>query len=208
MKKLIAICAFLLTACAASLHGASTSVPADQNLVKDGGLLSKKPCGPPCFNGIIPGVTTEEEAAATINKLQEVFADCKTFDFTSSGGYRGVKCASVNIGYKNSLVEQVSFTPSSMISVQQIIDLYGPPDSVTVVIDSLPDFPNRTSMALYFDSIQTMIGVGEQNGVQFTIQPTTGIASVIYLSEQSYNETRSFPNHQMWRGYNLYVGTR
>lgn len=208
MKKLIAICLFLLTACAAGLHGAPTSLSANQNPVKDGGLLSKKPCGPPCFNGIIPGVTTDKEAAATIEKLQEIFTDCRPFDLTYSGGRRGLNCTFVNIGHQNSLVDQVSFTPSNMISVQQLLDLYGPPDSQFVGIVSLPDSPSRTSMTLYFNPIQTMIGLGEQNGTQFTIQPTTGVTSVIYLSKQSYDEARSFPNIEMWRGYNVYIGTR
>ena len=207
MKKLVLICFFLLTACTAG-YGASTSMPANQNSLIESGLLSKKPCGPPCFYGITPGVTTDKEAVAIIEKLPEIFIDCKPFDLTSSGGRRGVKCVSVNISFQNLLVDQVSFTFSNMISVQRLIDLYGPPDSVTVSIVSLPDFPDRTGMALYFDSIQTMVGVGEQNGSHFTIQPTTGITPVIYLSEQNYKKNRSFPNHEKWQGYDVYMGTR
>jgi hypothetical protein len=209
MKQFISTCFLIaLVACSAKIDNPSTPVAEGQNPVKDGGLLSKKPCGPPCFYGIVPGITTDTDAANTMEKTSDIFSSCKAFDFTRTGGNRGANCTYANVGYKNSAVDMVSFAPSSKVSVQQVIDLYGPPDSVSVRIVSLPDSPDRTSMALYFDAIQTMIGLGEQEGARFTVQPSTEVTLAIYLSTSSYAETRNLPNNQGWQGYDVYLGIR
>ncbi|MBI1794755.1 MAG: hypothetical protein HYR70_11280 [Chloroflexi bacterium] len=208
MKKLIlsAWLLVLLVACTAKYNIQPTLVRGNQ--VKDGGLLTKKPCGPPCFFGITPVITDEEQATKTMEKMPDIFANCKSFDFTSTGGKRGTNCTYVNIGYKNAVVDLVSFTPSDGISVGQVIDLYGSPNSVSVGIVSLPDSPDRTTMTLFFDQIQTMIGMGEQSGPQFAVQPITSVVTVVYLSKNGYEESRNTPTNQKWNGYGVYTGTR
>jgi hypothetical protein len=52
----------------------------------DGGLLSREPCGPPCFFGIIPGVSSKDDAI-TMLRSHELYLDCSEYDNTSQGGF-------------------------------------------------------------------------------------------------------------------------
>ena len=202
MKKILYIITFiLLTGCTSRIfikHGIST------NNIGDGGFISKNPCGPPCFFGITPGITTDKDISYLLNVLPDVITNCKEYDFTSEGGKNGLICDYINITYRNNIVDVIGFSLSKNITIQQVIDSYGNPDLVDIDIISLPDKPYTTGMILYFDRIQTILQPPDQKGRKFTIDKDTRIIRIVYLTNNEYLETRGIEGHIPWRGYGTY----
>ena len=89
--------------------------------IKDGGLLSGEPCGPPCFIGIIPGVTTEEQVYQII-KNQNLNALCEKDDKVARGGERGITCSNIFIvtfANKSNLVNGLGYTILEIITARR-----------------------------------------------------------------------------------------
>ena len=96
--------------------------------IGDGGLLSDLPCGPPCFQKIYPGITTEQSVQKT---LQDFSQPCRDIDFPGTT-FKVIDCQGVSISFRDSIVDDVSFYPSAIITVQEVIDKYGAPEGVSI----------------------------------------------------------------------------
>ena len=209
MKKILLLgLVFLAAACSRTTAVVSTPIPESQNTIADGGFLTKRPCGPPCFYGIVPGTTTVSQAGERMENSGTMFSHCKPFDFSSMGGRRGADCDYVNLGYQGDIVSMVSFSPDIVINMQAVLDNYGPPSLISVGIIALPDKPDKTRMVLYLDSIHSMLQLLDQDGNEYNVSPETKVSSVIYLSIDRYKEIRDLPGNLSWQGFKSYVGTR
>jgi hypothetical protein len=202
-----------LTACTivTDTTGIATGTPSPVPIVNntnDGGFFSDDPCGPPCFFDIIPGISTEEEVLASVEKFSHIFQNCESYDFTSSGGYRSLVCTYVTIGYRNSRVGVVGFKPSAQITLQQVIDRYGSPDLFAVGFVNLPEYPPRARAVLFFDQIHTMLYPPDRDGEEFVFSAGTQIISITYLSKAEYESTRNIKRNILWKGYGVYPATR
>jgi hypothetical protein len=203
MKKIISIgVSLFLVGCAIT-----TTTPRISADIKDGGFLSKEPCGPPCFFNITPGGTTEAEVQEVVISQKNVFQDCNLIDDTSKGGGRGLYCDyDIGIGYDGHVVDGVSFSPATNITLQQVIDQYGPPDLVIATVISLPDHPFKSHTVLYYDHFHGMLGIGDQSGTEFNIDPGTTITIISYTSEKRYQQIMSVIKSSgvSWQGYGIY----
>lgn len=172
--------------------------------IGDGGFITRQPCGPPCYQNISPGVTTEKDAR---NILQNMGEPCVDFDYTNEGGYRGLICENVTMGFVNHIVDALTFYPSTAITVQQVIEAYGPPDRVCAYISSiLPDEPQRSNMMLFYDRFQAILELTEQDGIEFKVNPSTGVSSIGYLTEADYQYHQNLlvDNVSPWNSYERY----
>jgi hypothetical protein len=175
--------------------------------VGDGGFLSLNPCGPPCFYGITPGITTDAQVQEIITNFKDIFPKCEETDLTRSGGGRSLSCADgIGMSYNNHLVDGISFSPSVNLSIQQVIDLYGSPDLVEVIVLSLTEAPIKSTMVLYYDDLHTALGLDEQSGTSFIIDPDSKISSIAYHTENSYNDFRTLAIKigTPWQGFGTY----
>jgi hypothetical protein len=211
MRKflLVLVCLAVLSAsCAVSSSLFPTSTTSsDSNALRDGGFISQKPCGPPCFFGIIPGETTEIEGEQARQNLGNVFVGCETFDKTASGA-RVLSCIDgVGVTYNKHLVEGVGFSPLEDITVQEVIEKYGPPDQVDVFLVSLPDYPYRVGASLSYDRLQTVLGFPEKDGRDYAINPNSKITSVAYYTKSKYQYLRDATSGGAvpWGGFKTYL---
>ena len=177
--------------------------------LKDGGFLSGEPCGPPCFLGITPNVTTEEQAVQIL-KAKGLYRNCHIFNNEDESGLRGAACADVEIAYYRSsdLVGSISFSPSQPITVEMVIAKYGNPDAVSVsTIWFNWEKQPTTSMGLIYDRIHAVVGLGEQESSTFYLTPTTRISAVGY-SDQTFPSVREYEAiakyRSSWQGYGWY----
>lgn len=175
--------------------------------VGDGGFLSGDPCGPPCFWGIVPGVTTEAETMQ-IFKARGLFEKCETYNNEAESGSRGLSCASsVGIVFRRNtdIVEEVGFKPSSRITVEDVIAEYGEPDFVLVTRTSIPEYP-RTGMIFYYDDMKARLVLPDQKGSSFQIEASIKIENIGYADKASYNDSISRIRKflQNWNGYTEY----
>jgi len=180
----------------------------NNNAIKDGGFFTNEPCGIPCFFEITPGITTEEGAYESIRKHKEVFNNCNPFDHTVEGGVRGLTCAFVSLAFKNSYLYVINFTPSTPISLQQVIDTYGPPDLIAIYDTNLPEYATVLRADLFFDEIRTILSPPEQEGETINISAETSITGIIYSSIDEYESFAKLEGNVPWKGYGLYPASR
>jgi len=169
----------------------------------DGGFLSHDPCGPPCFFGITPGVTTEAEAREIMEQHPEISNGCEDFDFSKEGGMRGIRCYNkygLRIGFTDDVVGGIGFRPTK-ITLQQVLNAYGIPTSLRVGIVSLPDYPLRVRMILCFDQISADLILSDQDGKEFVVTGDTATASIGYYPA---GESCVLPEDVTWNGYGAY----
>jgi len=171
--------------------------------INDGGLLSSHPCGPPCFWNILPGTTTKNQVNEILKEMN-ILETCKSFDYTSESGMRGIKCSSfaVTLDNKLDIVSGVGFSPAISITVGEIIDKFGSPNSVLVSPLGLPESDPKTSMTLYYDALHMSIRLSEANANVYEIDPNTIVLSIGYNDEHSYLSIKRY--YSDWLGYGTY----
>lgn len=167
----------------------------------DGGFLSEKPCGPPCFYGIIPGITSKDDLEEIL-KLNSF--SCTFFDYTHSSGAQGFMCpwGGIALSDEGNIVIGVSFWPSSKIRLWQVIDKYGEPDYVRTGIVSLPDAKVRVGMMLGFRKIRTWIELEEQSAPKYTVREDSLVRHIGYSDHFDHQ-----PSDVVWKGYGEYDWT-
>jgi len=169
----------------------------------DGGILSAKPCGPPCFWNVIAGQTREAEARQIFTDVLKL-NDCHEFDNEATSGLRGVSCnflVGINFRRGSDIVAGISYKPPESLTLQDVISHHGQPDTVDIVASGLPEHP-RTVMTLHFDHIRTSLILVEQEGYLFTVTPSTSISSVGYADDETYAVMRA--GALSWHGYDTY----
>jgi hypothetical protein len=206
LRSGIVTCFLLL----ALIPACTPSVPNfDQNIrsVRDGGFLSGEPCGPPCFVGIVPGVTRETEAIRIV-KAERLCGNYETFDNEPSG-YRGFICtpSGVYVSFRpgTDIVELVGYYLSPSITLGDVIARYGEPDAVSVGAIGIPEIP-KTMMSIYYDSLKSQLFLCDQEGVTFRAEPATGICRIGYSDVASYERQKNQLRELLasWNGYGEY----
>ena len=168
--------------------------------IEDGGFLSEEPCGPPCFWGIVPGKTTEEQA---IEILQErgIFELCSAFDRERAGGERGIECGSrvfISFELGSDIVRGLRFNPPSTITVQDVIEKYGEPESVEV--GGVGVHVLNYQMLLAYPKMFTLIRLSYQKEYPYLLTPLTSVREIVYYPEFG----GEFSLREVWRGYGEY----
>ncbi len=172
--------------------------------VGDGGFLSEVPCGPPCFWGITPDITTEEDAIKTFQKHFDI-SNCD--EWPELGSHKEIACDPVIIEFSTfGKVNHISYSSSQQITIGDAIAKYGQPNAVKVLGWSEDNGGLTTSvtMLLYFDNIHTIIGLPQQEGTNYDVAPGTVVGGINYPGSDSWEGTRY--DAQSWHGYDKYEG--
>lgn len=187
----------------------------------DFGIVSQEPCGPPCFQGITPGVTTIEDAYLNLLKAG---APCRMSESRFEAGARvdseDVECYSgkgyISIqsrhlsGQQDTdeakvIVDSIMLKPPTKVTVGQLIARYGPPDAVREA--TFQDRPgNQSFMSFYFDEQQTYVEFPIQRAAAYTVAPDTAIESVSYRTAADYQKViDDRTDTLLWKGYGMYA---
>jgi hypothetical protein len=179
--------------------------------IRDGGFLSGEPCGPPCFLGIIPGVTREEQAARQLSQMG-LYEKCYATNNESEGGLRGTLCYKAAITYfrGTDIVGAIGFRPPQHLTVEMTITEYGEPDAVSVASNWFSwEKQPTTSMALIYQDAGTsvIVDLGQQEGATFEIAPPTLIDWIDY-SDNTFPSSSEYESSAKylspWHGYGTY----
>lgn len=193
----IIVCSLILL----GLTSCFLAIPATPMIdVEDGGFLSGEPCGPPCFWGIVPGETTEAEV---IKILQErgVFETCEAFDREARGGERGIKCGSrvfISFEQGGDVVQGLGFNPTSTITVQDVVEKYGEPESVEV--GALGVHVLDYQLILAYPKMLTLVRLSLQQEYPYVLEPVTPVKNIVYYLEFG----GEFSLKGVWHGYGEY----
>ncbi|MFZ3069774.1 MAG: hypothetical protein WA110_01445, partial [Anaerolineaceae bacterium] len=180
MKKVIIILAvyLLLVSCSASKSPESES----GTDFGDGGLFSATPCGPPCFYGITPGITTREEVSNILYAEDSVFEGCEAFDNRAYSGLEGIACNFhvFSLVFEDDLVDNVAFTPGFAITLEQVIEEYGEPSRLYTFSTSFQEYPIYGEVKLCFNNIKMMAWLPPQEGDTYHVSADSTIESISY----------------------------
>lgn len=209
---------FVIASCQSKIQGtklSSISVPTLQHstltpvqwhkVIQDGGFLSGEPCGPPCFWGVTPGVTTIDQVYQILD-ARGLRPYCSKYD--NGYGARGIDC-SFRLGFsfteQTDDIDGVGFFPSVPITLEDVINKYGSPSHVLALIGGLPDYPQRVDLRLYYDDIFTVLDFLEIEGEVYPLEAGTVVQYIDYSDRTAYEEIRNLP-FQPWVGYGKYAG--
>jgi hypothetical protein len=165
----------------------------------DGGFLSQKPCGPPCFAGIVPGQTSEAEAIR-ISELIDHLRECHLEDRPNQGRWIECQGAIVNIDKSTSIVDSLGFRTLEVLTLGDAIAQYGKPDYLYFVPDGTPEHPYIRGLVC-FDMISARVDLERQQW------PTYEITSALEITNISYGQSCfAGLDHwkEEWRGYGDY----
>lgn len=221
---MLAFCLIMLPACTLQLTPeiTNTSVP-DRNIeptqkplhrpvpgpttvvplpIGDGGLLTKDPCGPPCFLGVVPDVTTYDETVQILTDYQ-YWDDCKEWDTYEDTGTLGIRCSETftfEFDQDKSHVIFVVYGPQQEITVQDLIDEFGEPAYLNVIVTGYEELTWEASMRMYYPDFKMAIWLEDQKGGSYLLEPTTKIDNVRYLGGD-LDDSIFRPHKQDWQGY-------
>ena len=193
----------------ALMMGACNTAPAQGPLINigDGGFLSEKPCGPPCFMGIIPGESSETDVISVLKDLN-IFSGCEAFINQSDDSEKGYICRGlviVRMDRSSNLVTSIGYQPDDTIHVKEAITKFGPPNYL-MVVNSSPTEIVKIGMILYYDRPPMAIVLPNQGGVSYDLLPDITIENIGYSSKSDYDQLiQSFSKFFLtWKGYSEY----
>jgi len=205
-RLLFSIVAFtmVVTACKADNQPDITAIPTIVPIdVGDGGFFSNHPCGPPCFLGIQPDRTTYDEAMDILS-TNEYLEYCREWNNEHDGGGRGITCGDsfvISLDPDGKLVTGLGFDPTSIITVQDVVDQFGDPANVSVTSGG---YAKTTSvMQLLYPQNKMIIILERQDGEVFIVSPDTEVDTVAYDGEKHYETFIKWA--QKWSGFGEYI---
>jgi hypothetical protein len=100
------------------------------------GLAYGEPCKPPCWERLVPGVSTEDEVRQTLQRLRE---NGEIYEYSCGGrvcdvaGVPGAPSGWTSIWIEGGIVELIEGAVDFNFDAQQLVELLGPPGAVHVV---------------------------------------------------------------------------
>jgi len=179
--------------------------------IGDSGFLSDEPCGPPCFMGMEPGITTKAEALEIL-KTRGFLEGCVSLDAYQAyiargeGGWSCQTAFSVRYPQNTEIINYIGINLNNAVTLQDIINKLGYPSFVLVLNTGLPEHPT-VQISLYYSEPRIVIPLGgEFEGFQFEISQTTLIDSVDYLDLQTLEYHYELFSDELiaWKGYGIY----
>jgi len=184
---------------AANISGCATKRLILEPDIKDGGLLTEVPCGPPCFYGIIPGDSSLEESKSALVKYGMINS-CTI----GKNGLYSIICGNntLQIGFTKDYdyLSVIFFYLEPGIPIEDVISKYGEPEFVMQIHGGTPEHQN-SSLDIYYPEYSMILTTSNQEGTEFYLGPTTLIESVAYSVESLKNDN----NKQYWSGYGSYI---
>jgi hypothetical protein len=169
--------------------------------IDEGGLLSGTPCSPPCYSGIIPGITPIDQVEDLLKKNNR-WVNCQ--EDNSNPDSKGLYCDYVFIGYdrtKGNMVDGIGFTNDPNVTVEEIVNKYGFPDSVKLSLSGVSI--QEIGMALFYDQFKMRLSLEEKKMGIYNLESNTKIIDVAYFDDEEYeSQTKSYTSP--WKGYGNY----
>jgi hypothetical protein len=186
-------------------------------------------CSLPCWQGIMPGVTTSTQALQRLKDSPLIFNNSIQSEGSMTGSGKTTwrwkpddKMPEVkgNFEWVNGIVHLMKLTTYNIISIGEIISRFGPPEKISVIdCTEVVEGPQWWCATLYYVKIGFEIhNSWSRSGNEKVIQITsTDITEFIMLFEPSTIEERvssqgldsHYLNLQDWKGYgnllDLYV---
>lgn len=122
--------------------------------------ISENDCDLPCWNGMIVGITTQDELLPIINRIlildqNRIILDGHAWEFFSGTSYFRYKERDINgvVYYINKIIENLTFSGELDTTFGDMVELVGVPDYIIVIPLLLP------TTSLEVTAIYTTLGI-------------------------------------------------
>ena len=145
-------------------------VPADHKPLVAGGLLAGEPCGPPCWQGLVPGTSTEAEVDEFLATSEYVEPGIEKSRYP--GGLeirwypRWPRCEQSIFDVQDGVLQIMRMHVDSRVTLGQVVDRYGPPDQ----------FASGRRVLLFYRQLGMMLEFRDD----LELRPETEVVAVEY----------------------------
>jgi hypothetical protein len=181
--------------------------------VTDRSLFTGRPCAPPCWQGIIPGETTAEEALQILQSSPYVKKSIETTGSYTLGAiwaYWKISSGGVSLGLRDGLVHEISLNTPYRLTLGEAVEKFGMPEALMVNSAGIPEDP-WWMIHIYYPAIGMKFRVDKQFEDP-SLEPSTKISGVTFVAPQSslggllaelYETYREdyLEHTRPWRGY-------
>ena len=166
--------------------------------------LVTSPCAPPCWQGIVPGISTEQDVRDLLEQRPDILSKCVEVDNEAQSGARGLACTGITFGFEQGgdLVDGIGIIPTEPVTLSEIIAMYGEPRLVLASEQGTPEEP-WALITVYFEE-PLMTVTFDKPDLDYSLTPESTATSVGYLSEAALAQNW----YQMavpWDGYGDYA---
>lgn len=175
----------------------------ERSLLNDGyleetSLVSGDPCGPPCWQNIVPGGTSLAEAAAIVAALDGITILQSDERGLLFGRDDGPPCCQIASGDGQSVASiLLQFAPK--IGIGEVIATHGEPPFVSGQLVS----DVEAALSLYYPESQMLLYVLTP-GVDGLLEETSPVVSAIYATDALLTSAFASVSFDYWKGYLSY----
>jgi hypothetical protein len=188
-----------LSACKGTQQQTPTPEPQTEIDTGDGGLISGEPCGPPCFMGFSPGVSSESDVIDSLAS-RGILPGCKQEYSILCPNLRLV----IRMEVDRRVVKDISYPPTK-VYLGDLITKFGAPDGWALEC-AQDEVANVHCPPVWLDLFYTdlhmivSLEVQEQKDATYEAMSESMIETVLYTSESLNNWVFISP----WHGYGEY----
>ena len=163
-----------------------------RNALVDDSLLSDIPCAAPCWQGIVPGKTSRSQVMQILRANPYIRDDSLEEAGTTEVG--GVtwwwsipgRRLQPSILWQDNTVQEITLGLTYDLTVDQVVNKFGPPESLNVGIGGVPEH-QYWIIDLYYpgEGIQFKAYTSESSSL---LEPSTEVGVVIYFVPSSLEE--------------------
>ena len=184
--------------------------------VTDRSLFTGSPCAPPCWQGIVPGETTAEEAMQIVQSSP--YVKRKSIERTGSytlgaiWAYWKINSGGVSIGLRDGLVHEISLNTPYRLTLEEVVEEFGVPEALVLYQAGLPEHL-QWGITIYYPATGMEFSMGTAGPFRDpSIKPSMQVGGVRFVTPQSSLEgllaelyapyEEDYLEHsRRWRGY-------
>lgn len=134
--------------------------PAQERLVAKG-LVEGEPCAPPCWQGLVPGVSTQEEVEELLRTSryvdpESIYKDTQWGPVAIWWQRRWQTQGENSFTVQDGVLEVMSMYLDSQVTVEQLMNRYGPPDKFAADFSVHPE-PVYIVVHLFYRELGMML---------------------------------------------------
>lgn len=190
MKHLRTLFNLALASCFLAAMVSISSCTLTQERLVTKGLLTAEPCGPPCWQGLVPGVSTEEEVREFLGSSDYVGPYTEY-----PGRFEGVTVVRWQrtwetrrwneFDMRHGLLVLMGMYVDSGVTLERVVDRYGPPDKFEAGLKMSGQI--YTLVSLFYHELGMMVDL-HLSGDHPELKPHTTVVRVWYFEPSPLEE--------------------
>ena len=198
---LLVLSLLIASACAAEVN------LLDETKLKDTSLLSREPCAPPCWNGIVPGETSYRDAkiiiedAEGLQNIQESEAEegqtIRALGFSEGDA---AMCCQVS-AQDGETIDTILLQLAPQMTLGPVLNAYGEPSYLIGGEQSA----EQAYMALLWEEVPMVVFVFIAGAAEGRLGDGSEVINVMYMAAPEMQAVLDCSQFYAWEGYGSYA---